>query len=122
MKWYIVVLLSFSITIHLKAQSSADGDDLQKFIVLYTLGESWDATKNPQEQTYFADHSAHLQSLRKDSVIVIGARYSDTGMLIIQARDETAAHELIKSDLAIKNELFKVEIHMFSPFYKGCVE
>jgi hypothetical protein len=92
------------------------------FIVLYKTGASWDAAKQPSEQTGFKEHSAHLARLRKEKRIDIGGRYSDTGMLLIRARDEAEARELITSDTAVQNKLFNVEIFPISVFYKGSVE
>ncbi|NNE78132.1 MAG: hypothetical protein HKN31_13800 [Pricia sp.] len=92
------------------------------FIALYTVGENWDSTKQPGEQTYFKEHSAHLNQLRKDSTIAMGARYDDTGMILIKATDLDSAKGILQNDLAIENKLFNLEIHSFSPFYKGCLE
>lgn len=97
-------------------------DENQYFIVLYTIGERWDTTKQTHEQSYFKEHSTHLSELRKNKTITIGGRYSDTGMIIIQAKDEQEAHNLIAKDYAIENKIFHAEIFPFSPFYKGCIE
>ncbi|MEM7485910.1 MAG: hypothetical protein AAF348_11945 [Bacteroidota bacterium] len=92
------------------------------FVALYTLGDSWDMEKQPEEQSYFKEHSAFLSKLRKEKKILIGARYSDTGMLVLKAKDLEAIKELLHQDIAIQNKLFNLIIHPFSPFYKGCIE
>ncbi|MFS4468877.1 YciI family protein [Maribacter sp. 2210JD10-5] len=92
------------------------------FIALYTVGDGWDINKQPNEQPYFKEHSNHLDQLRKDNTIVIGARYSDTGMIVIKATDFDMAKNILLNDIAVKNNLFHVEIQPFSPFYKGCLE
>lgn len=92
------------------------------FVALYTLGDSWDSSKSPGEQIYFKEHSSHLSKLRSDSIIVIGARYSDTGMLILKSKNLAEAKSLLLEDIAVKNNLFRVEIHPFQPFYKGTLE
>jgi len=92
------------------------------FIVLYTIGENWDTTKQAHEQTYFKEHSSHLGELRKAKKIEIGGRYSDTGMMLLKAKDETEARTIILDDTAIKNKIFKAEIFPFDTFYKGCIE
>lgn len=97
-------------------------EEASYFIVLYTIGEKWDTTKVAHEQEYFAEHSIHLGELRKTNKVAMGARYSDTGMLIIRAGTEKEAKALITEDHAIQNNVFKAEIFPFDPFYKGCIE
>ncbi|MEM9648968.1 MAG: hypothetical protein AAF969_10835 [Bacteroidota bacterium] len=92
------------------------------FIALYTIGDSWDMDKPPQEQAYFKEHSMFLSQLRKQEKISVGARYSDTGMLIIQGKSEEEVTSMLHEDLAIQHKLFKLEIHPFAPFYKGCID
>ena len=92
------------------------------FVALYTLGESWDTEKQPHEQTYFKEHSSFLAQLRKEKKIAVGARYSDTGMLIVLGQDLQEVTNMLHEDLAIQHQLFKLEIHPFAPFYKGCIE
>ncbi|MEL6916897.1 MAG: hypothetical protein AAFO99_04115 [Bacteroidota bacterium] len=63
-----------------------------------------------------------LSNLRADGTITIGARYGDTGMVVIKASDIEMAKSILMTDKAVENKLFKIEIHPFSPFYKGCLE
>lgn len=100
----------------------AEKQNMEHFIVLYTLGESWDTTKQAHEQLYFKEHSSHLFGLRKEKRILIGGRYSGTGMIIIAAESESVAHDLIMKDKAVENKIFNAEIFLFTPFYKGCLE
>lgn len=119
------ILLSILLTVIAAtgfAQDSTTKKTSQYFIVLYTTGENWDTTKQPYEQTYFKEHSAHLAQLRKENRIDIGGRYIDTGMLLLKAGNQEEAEALITKDVAIQNNLFKAAIFPFSPFYKGCVE
>jgi len=92
------------------------------FIVTYSTGENWDPNKEPHEQDHFNDHSSHLGDLRKSEKIKLGGRYGDKGMIILIAKDEEEAKSLIFNDPAIKNKLFKAELHPFYHFYSGCVE
>ena len=89
------------------------------FVVLYTIGENWDTTKQTHEQLYFKEHSSHLSELRKAKTIIIGGRYSDTGMILLKAKDETDAQETITKDISIHNKIFKANFFPFNPFYKG---
>ena len=113
----LTVVLFFVISTFSYAQKTPPAE--QYFVALYTVGENWDADKSPADQPYFKEHSEHLSNLRKDSTIVIGARYNDTGMIIIKAIDQTKAENLLLEDIAVRNELFNVEIHLLQPFYKG---
>jgi hypothetical protein len=94
---------------------------LQTFMVEYRTGASWDAAKPAHEQKYFADHSAHLKRLRDEGRILLGARYADKGMLIMQASSAEELRKLISEDAAISNRLFVFELHPFQVFYGGCV-
>ncbi|GHN02094.1 hypothetical protein WSM22_35830 [Cytophagales bacterium WSM2-2] len=60
--------------------------------------------------------------MRKAKKISIGARYSDKGMLVLNAQNEAEVKSLILKDIAVQNKLFKVEIFPFNTFYKGCIE
>src|SRR5690606_37905586 len=120
MKKFILLIL-LGITFVGFSQDNNERED-KKFIVLYTLGEQWDNTKPPNEQLHFSEHSSFLSGFRTDKKILLGARYSNTGMIVLLASDEEAANSLIRSDPAVQHHLFAVEIFPFSPFYNGCIE
>jgi len=92
------------------------------FIAIYTLGPAWQTDKLAHEQAYFKEHSENLKKLRVDKKIVLGARYSDKGMIIISATDEKEARALVEQDPMVMNEIFNLELYPFSPFYKGCIQ
>lgn len=94
----------------------------QNFVALYTVGSAWNMEKSPDDQLYFKEHSAFLSKLRKENTIIMGARYSDTGMIVFEASDLESAKNLLHEDIAIQNNLFQVVVHPFHPFYKGCIE
>nr|WP_299343443.1 hypothetical protein [Allomuricauda sp.] len=114
-----ILLFLFPLFVAAQEESKASQE---LFVALYTTGSSWDKEKSPGQQSYFKEHSAFLSGLRKDSVIVLGARYSDTGMLVLKAQSLQAATDLLQSDIAVKEKLFNVEVHTFNPFYKGCLD
>lgn len=115
-----VILAVFATTIF--SQDTTSKNEYEYFIVLYTIGEKWDTTKQAHEQLYFKEHSAYLAELRKSKKISIGGRYSDKGMILLKAKDEAEAKSLITKDVAMQNKIFKAEIFSFDPFYIGCVE
>ena len=92
------------------------------FIALYTVGVNWDADKTPNDQLYFKEHSAFLSKLRKEKTIIMGARYSDTGMIVLEAVDLESAQNLLHEDIALQKGLFNVVVHPFHAFYTGCID
>ncbi|MBV6646942.1 MAG: hypothetical protein KI790_15905 [Cyclobacteriaceae bacterium] len=94
----------------------------QNFVLLYRTGEAWDASKSPNEQPYFLEHSAHLAALRKAGKIAIGGRYSDKGLIILRVENETEAKQILSEDISVRHGTFKAELFPLSTFYKGCVE
>ena len=78
-----VLLISFC--------SFSQANKTETFAILYTTGEAWDTTKQFHEQKFFAEHSAHLGALRKEKRITLGGRYSDTGLILLKAKDEKEA-------------------------------
>jgi hypothetical protein len=77
MKTLLYTSLVFTASIACAQNAPTTTDSL--YIVNYSLGERWDKSKGPAEQTYFKEHGARLGQLRKDGVIKFGARYSDKG-------------------------------------------
>lgn len=101
---------------------STKTDSLKYFIVLYSVGEAWDTTKQFYEQKHFDDHSDFLSNLRKNKKIPIGARYSDKGMIILKAKNEAEALKIMEGDVSVKNKLFRFELFEMDVFYEGCLE
>jgi uncharacterized protein YciI len=84
-------------------------------------GTRWDAAKPPQEQPYFREHSQNLQRLRAAGQLVMGARYSDKGLVVLAAATEAEARAMMDADPAIQAETFRYELHAFTVFYGGSV-
>ena len=85
-------------------------------------GPNWVTTKQPIEQQYFREHSANLKKLRDQGILVLGARYSDKGLVVLQVASAEEAHALMKQDLSIQNQVFVYELHEFSIFYGGTLQ
>jgi uncharacterized protein YciI len=92
------------------------------FAVEYKVGPRWVASKAPQEQEYFREHSEHLSKLREQGSLVLGARYSDKGLVILAAESESAARGMVEQDPSVKNGTFSYELNEFSVFYGGSVQ
>lgn len=122
MKHLILTVSLLACSAPLYSQDSLNQHQQEYFIVLYTVGEDWDTTKQYQEQLYASEHSAHLNKLRKTNIISMGARYNDTGMIILKANNLSEAQKIINEDPAMQNKMFRIEIYPFYPFYDGCIE
>lgn len=101
--------------------AAAAPSELPLFAVEITVGSKWDQSKRPQEQQFFREHSSNLKRLRDSGVLIMGARYSDKGLVVLAAQDEAHARTMMDEDPSIKAEVFKYQIHAFSVFYGGTV-
>jgi uncharacterized protein YciI len=91
------------------------------FAVEFRTGSSWDTGKPPHEQRFFRDHSANLKRLRDEGRLVLGARYSDKGLVVLAAASESEARSLIDVDPSVQYKVFVYEIHPMNVFYSGCL-
>lgn len=93
----------------------------QLFAVEIKTGPAWDASKPPQDQLHFRDHSAHLRRLREQGALVMGARYGDKGLVVLKAASEPEARALMQADPSMQARVFAYELHEFRVFYGGSV-
>ncbi len=91
------------------------------FAVEITIGQKWDQSKPPQEQKYFREHSTNLKRIRDSGALVMGARYSDKGFIVLAARDESHARSMMDEDPSFGAEVFRYQVYAFSVFYGGTV-
>jgi len=95
------------------------------FIVQFSTGPGWEQDKPADEQAGFKEHSQNLSRLRRDGLLVLGARYqdraADKGMLIIRADNTEAVKAQFGGDPMVKNKLFVLDIAEFMPFFDGYV-
>ena len=101
------------------AQAPAPAADTRLFAVEVKTGPKWDAARAPLEQPFFREHSAHLRQLRDAGHIVVGARYSDKGLLVISAASQAAVRALMDPDPSMVHGTFTYEVHDFNVFYPG---
>ena len=95
---------------------------LALFAVEIKVGPSWDNAKSPNEQAFFKEHSANLKRLRDEGHIVMGARYSDKGLVIFSASSTEEVRDMMEEDPAMKAGTFVYEVHAFNVFYPGLVQ
>ncbi|HRG10201.1 MAG TPA: hypothetical protein PLJ08_16620 [Cyclobacteriaceae bacterium] len=111
----LLFLLAMVLTGFVYAQSPPDS----LYIVTYTTGSAWDASKQPNEQSWFKEHSANTRIVR---VTDAGARYADKGIIVVTAKSLIAAREVIFADTAVMNKLFVADVQKLNVFYEGCLE
>lgn len=101
------------------ASPTAVSADLPLFAVEIKVGPKWDQAKSPQEQAFFKEHSSNLRRMREAGVLVMGARYSDKGLVIVAAATAADAKAQMDQDPSIGAGTFVYEIHPFNVFYAG---
>ncbi len=89
------------------------------FAVEVTTGPGWDKSRPPTEQAFFREHSAHLKRLRDEGRIVVGARYSDKGLLVFRAASADEVREWMAGDPSMQAGTFTNTVHPFNVFYPG---
>jgi hypothetical protein len=92
------------------------------YLVLFSPGPNWDAMKAPPEQSGFREHGQNLGRLQTEGRIVLGARYSDKGMLVMRGKSLEAVRAELAEDPGVKAGIFSFEAHPLQPFYDGCLE
>jgi hypothetical protein len=106
------------------SQNSAGGpqpSQLPLFVVEIQVGRSWDQSKPASAQLRFKEHSANLKRLRDAGQLVMGARYSDKGLLVLAAASEAAARQELDADPSFKAATFQYQIYPLNVFYPGMV-
>ena len=53
--------------------------------------------------------------------MVVGARYSDKGFIVMSGSTADDVRALLDVDPAVQRRVFDVEVNEFSVFYAGCV-
>ena len=105
------------------APSAAPASPLAKrtFALVFRTGPAWDKAKAPNAQAHFADHSANIRKLREEGRLLVGGRFSDQGLLIVEAKDEAEARTFVERDPSVQAGTFTAEVHAWSTFAPGCV-
>jgi uncharacterized protein YciI len=91
------------------------------FALVFRTGPSWNKAKAPGAQAHFADHSANIRKLREEGRLLVGGRFSDQGLLIVEAKDEAEARTFVDRDPSVRAGTFTAEVHAWSTFAGGCV-
>ena len=105
-----------------QSEDGAAPEALSLFAVEIKVGPNWDTAKAPNEQAYFAEHSANLNRLRAEGHIVMGARYSDIGLIVISAASAEDVRAMMSEDPSMAAGTFVFEVHAMNVFYPGLVQ
>jgi hypothetical protein len=89
------------------------------FAVRLTTGPAWDATKSPNEQAGMREHSANIARLRREGLLVLGARFGEVGLLVLRVPDAATAQSQFDPDPTIAAGVFKFQVDAFAPFAHG---
>ena len=111
-----IVALCLAIGVPLSNASDSDAG-IKLFAVEIRVGPGWDADKAPAEQRNFSAHSRHLKALRDAGRIVMGARYSEVGLLVVSAESEAAVRTLMDADPSMAAGTFRYDVHTMNVFY-----
>lgn len=96
-------------------------EETKLFAMIYTPGEKWNHEISFDKQSFFAEHSKHIQNLRKTGYIVVGGRYSDKGFMLLRSKDSLEAQAIVQKDPSVTNQIFHVDLFEFRTFYEGYV-
>ena len=99
------------------AQTPAASPAKTLFAAEIQVGENWDANKAPNEQAYFAEHSANIKRLREDGSLRLGARYSDKGLLVLLAESRAEAEAMLDQDPSFAAGTFQYQLHPLNAFH-----
>ncbi len=102
-------------------QAAVPTDSLPLFAIQVKTGDKWDASKPPHEQALFREHSANFKRLREAGHLIVGARYSDVGLIILAAESESHARAMMDADPSFSAGTFRYEVHRLKVFYPGTV-
>ncbi len=97
--------------------TTSPSNETPLFAVEITVGAKWDSSKPAHEQQFFREHSSNLKRLRDSGALIVGARYSDKGLVVLTAQDEEEARAMMDEDPSMKAQVFRYQIHPLSVFY-----
>lgn len=117
----VLIGLTLSAMGFVAAEAEEAAPEKQLFAVQIKVGPGWDPSIAPNEQKFFKEHSANLRALRDAGHIVMGARYSDIGLLVVSALSAEAVTALMQEDPSIAAGTFVFEVHPMLVFYPGTV-
>lgn len=89
------------------------------FAVRLTTGPAWDTTRAPNAQPGMAEHSANIARMRREGVLVFGARFGELGLMVLRVPDEATARQQFAGDPTIASGVFAMRVDRYQPFAHG---
>jgi ketosteroid isomerase-like protein len=89
------------------------------FAVRLTTGPAWDAAKPPNDQAGMREHSANIARMRREGLVVLGARFGELGLIVLRVPDEAAVQAQFAPDPTIAAGVFRMQVDVFAPFAHG---
>ena len=120
--WALLLTVAAATASAEEAAASVAASSGRLYAVEIRTGPAWDQAKPAHEQAWFKEHSAHLRKLREQGGLVLGARYSDKGFIVLRAASAEEARAMMDQDVSIRNATFRYELHDFNVFYGGAVQ
>lgn len=118
MKTILAALLGLLLASVLTAQTQPNPPP-KMFAVRLTTGPAWDTAKPPHDQAGMREHSANIARLRREGVLVLGARFGEVGLLVLRVPDAATAAAQFGPDPTIAAGVFKLQVDAFAPFAHG---
>lgn len=116
----VVLLCGCLLAVAAQAQSPTAIPEIPAlFAVRLTKGPAWDETKGPNEQAGMREHSANIARLRREGILVHGARFGELGLLVLRLPDEAAVRQQLAADPTIAAQVFSLQVDRFAPFAHG---
>jgi hypothetical protein len=92
------------------------------FAVRLTTGPAWDAARAPNDQPGMREHSANVARMRREGVLVLGARFGELGLMVLRAPDAAAARAQFAADPTIAAGVFAMQVDEYRPFAHGSTQ
>jgi ketosteroid isomerase-like protein len=89
------------------------------YAVRLTTGPAWDAAKPPNEQAGMREHSANIARMRREGLVVLGARFGELGLIVLRVPDEAAVQAQFAPDPTVAAGVFRLQVDAFAPFAHG---
>jgi ketosteroid isomerase-like protein len=119
MKASLAALLGLVLASVLAAQTPQSTPAPKMFAVRLTTGPAWDAARPPNDQAGMREHSANVARMRREGVLVLGARFGEVGLLVLRVPDAAAAAAQFGPDPTIATGVFRLQVDAFTPFAHG---
>ena len=111
-RWFIFLAAALAAN-----ATAAEAPPPALFVVHFETGPNWNKSLAPKDQPSFREHSANLNRLRDEGIIVFGARYDDLGMVFLKVDTLDRAKSLMEADPGVRSGIFSYRAAPLRVFY-----